>query len=51
MYQSWSEKRTVPCDVFDGLEWACFQYLYKQIYYIDKMTDEDEGKQSKTKLS
>ncbi len=48
-YQSWSEHRSVAPDVFDALEWACFQSVYRFIYYQDKLTAEDEATENELK--
>jgi len=45
-YQSWSECRTVSPDIFDALEWACFQMIYKAVFSYDKTTPEDISREN-----
>ena len=43
-YLCWTDKNTLYPDLFDSLEWACFQTIYKNIYYFDTVSRLDQLK-------
>lgn len=43
-YLCWSDKRTLHPDIFDALEWACFQTIYRNVYYFDALSTVDQVK-------